>query len=120
MFLHYPLHVLTLVPRNDDEPARVVTNSLVQRDLDGEGVRAGGIGTLAEKLDRVAAELLAEPLEPLVHLPKDVLVQRPSLGSRHRAEPYPARSYAGSTWSSPRNGDSSSLREEGRPVAPAR
>ena len=89
-FLDHAFQVLALVPRDDDEPARVFADSLVERDRDGEGGRAGGIGALAEKLDRVVAELLAEPLEPLVHLPEDVLVQRPSLGSRHKSEPYPA------------------------------
>jgi hypothetical protein len=85
VFLHHPLHAFALVSGNDDEPARLVTDSLIERHLDGEG--AERIGSLAEKLDRAVATFLAEPLEPLVHLAEDVLVQRPSLGSGHKAEP---------------------------------
>ena len=86
MLLDHPFD-LALVPGNDEEPARVAADSLVERDRDRERGRAGGIGTLAQKLDDLVAELLAELLEPLVHLPKDVLVQRPSLGRRHGIKP---------------------------------
>jgi hypothetical protein len=91
MGLDDSLDLLPLVAGDNQEPPRVIANGLVDRWQDVQRRSAGGVGALTEKLDRVVPEFFAEQLEPLVHLPEGVLVQRPSLAVSHVRAPGLAR-----------------------------
>jgi hypothetical protein len=84
VFLDHTLEPFALVAGNDQETTSVIANSLIDRERDRKRRRAGAIGAFTEELDHAFTEFFAEPLEPLIHLPEDVLVQGPPFAVRHK------------------------------------
>jgi hypothetical protein len=81
-----PFDLREVVIRQDHEPGRVRTDSLVLADLQLEGRGAVCVTALAQELDDLGVP--GDDLDPLVDLPNDALIARRALqGLGHKTLP---------------------------------